>query len=130
MLTTEQKERWNAWIAALRSGAFIQGKNNLKVQTEDGFRHCCLGVACELAQAAGCPIEEDHDYSMHTFNGYGSVLPEAVRTWYGFTSDLPQVPYLDRKESLACMNDYLNMTFDQIADVLEAYVNEGDAPKE
>lgn len=37
-------------MKALRSGKYKQGKRALKVETNDGPRHCCLGVLCELYQ--------------------------------------------------------------------------------
>ncbi len=40
------------WLRALRSGKFIQGEGYLKVSDDDGvIKHCCLGVACEIAGA-------------------------------------------------------------------------------
>ena len=42
------------WTAALRSGKYQQGTNHLKyVDNEHNVRHCCLGVACELAIDSG-----------------------------------------------------------------------------
>ncbi len=38
------KELAMKWVAALRSGKYVQGKSYLK---SDG-KHCCLGVLCEI----------------------------------------------------------------------------------
>jgi len=37
------------WVAALRSGEYVKGRNHLQ---KDG-KFCCLGVLCELAVKAG-----------------------------------------------------------------------------
>lgn len=42
------------WLAALRSGEFIQGHTQLR--SSDGSKHCCLGVLCVVA---GLEINED-----------------------------------------------------------------------
>lgn len=40
-----------AWIEALRSGNFAQGKSCLKfVDSEGSPSYCCLGVLCEIEQ--------------------------------------------------------------------------------
>lgn len=39
------------WLKALRSGEYKQAKSALKEKSEDGFKHCCLGVACEVVKA-------------------------------------------------------------------------------
>src|SRR5688500_14463606 len=73
-----------AWVDALRSGEFRQGKRRL--HTDDG-RYCCLGVACVVAFRMGgierLPWERgpsDPAYSngvwnseVHTFFGAGSL---------------------------------------------------------
>lgn len=38
------------WIAALESGRYRKARGSLRMSTpKGGFRHCCLGVLCELA---------------------------------------------------------------------------------
>jgi len=41
------------WLEALRSDEYKQGTDTLCTPTVDGDRHCCLGVACEVAVKAG-----------------------------------------------------------------------------
>jgi len=36
------------WLAALRSGEYTQGTEQLRTERGDGPRYCCLGVLCEL----------------------------------------------------------------------------------
>lgn len=38
------------WIAALDSGEYRKARGALRLEVEDGYRHCCLGVLCELAE--------------------------------------------------------------------------------
>jgi hypothetical protein len=86
-----------AWVAALRSGEYKQGKGQLK--TPEG-NFCCLGVANEV-MALGLP---DHygalqDKNTHAF----TKLPRALQTtFYG-------------------LNDSRSLTFAEIA----AYIEEG-----
>src|ERR1044071_1366611 len=43
------------WVAALRSGDYVQGNGRLRFYDgrKDQESYCCLGVLCVLAQAAG-----------------------------------------------------------------------------
>lgn len=44
-LTKKIKDKW---LAALKSGDYIQGTGRFKIETEQGvIKHCCLGVLCE-----------------------------------------------------------------------------------
>lgn len=46
-MTPELKD---AWLEALRSGKYTQGKYQLKAEPRQGkYAHCCLGVLCEVA---------------------------------------------------------------------------------
>lgn len=67
-----------AWIKALRSGYYRQGK--FKLETSDG-RFCCLGVACKLAYDAG--VIEDGD---QVYDGYRLAMPPSVQKWLGLKS--------------------------------------------
>lgn len=37
------------WIEALESGMYRKAIGALRLETLNGWRHCCLGVLCELA---------------------------------------------------------------------------------
>lgn len=42
------------WVAALRSGFYVQGRGTLRKVTPDGVtRHCCLGVLCDISPEVG-----------------------------------------------------------------------------
>lgn len=105
------------WVAALRSGQYMQGTNNLR--TERGF--CCLGVLCDLAvkheiiPAPGRGTAYPHVYRY----GFDSkFLPEAVRMWAGLPDTDPDVHRENETNSLSVMNDG-GCTFEEIADVIE-----------
>lgn len=59
MITPVQvdKDKVRLLVAALRSGEYGQAKTALTVISEDGDRHCCLGVATLVAIKHGVPIE-------------------------------------------------------------------------
>jgi hypothetical protein len=78
----EIKEKW---IAALKSGEYQKGVDSLRQQVGEGeFRHCCLGVLCELH------MKETGEGQWSENNVYGTTtgserdwLPTAVQKWAG-----------------------------------------------
>lgn len=50
-MNASQRRFMRRWITALRSGEYQQAIGVLREIDEDGVtRHCCLGVACDLAR--------------------------------------------------------------------------------
>ncbi len=47
------------WVAALRSGLYIQGYGALR----EGRTHCCLGVLCDVIAPQRWKSHEDHLWS-------------------------------------------------------------------
>jgi hypothetical protein len=106
-----------AWVKALRSGKYAQGKNTLARRKPHGkTQYCCLGVLCDVT---GVPRKGD------TFLRGASIT-------YVFGQGVDQneafVPYsigeklgLPRKtqDVLALMNDDENKNFNEIADYIE-----------
>jgi hypothetical protein len=88
-------ERIQLWADALLSDEFTQGRNYLAYQLEDGSpKHCCLGVACEVAIAHGleisrCVGEGPDQFGRHhiAYDGERYMLPKKVMDWYGLTGD-------------------------------------------
>jgi hypothetical protein len=100
------------WIEDLRSGAYEQCQGTLRKNTEDGPKHCCLGVLCERAIKEGVEIITDIDeYGDYTYNGRSCMPPEVVHEWSGLNGDDP--------EDFAAMNDINGKTFAEIADEAE-----------
>jgi hypothetical protein len=126
-------ENAKAWIAALRSGEYEQGKKALHVLEGDGVGYCCLGVACDLAVKAGVPLTRETELSevIHqeievfvTENGVRAVayLPPPVRKWLGVRTDggnYDAHPSTHGFTSLATKNDD-GATFGEIADIIES----------
>ena len=112
-LTKEVKERW---IAALRSGEYKQGKH--KLETSDGF-YCCLGV-----------LQMVTDGKVETCVGVDGktsalALPSGNYMKRVF-DDLEATICVMYKDyglcSLAWLNDSANLSFKQIADLIEEQV--------
>lgn len=115
------------WVEALRSGEYEQCTSVLR-STDNKF--CCLGVLCELAVKEGVigPPEINNQTSYYIYdkvNNGGSVTylkrgiypPYEVTYWAGLHNRYGE--YCNT--SLAEHNDN-GMTFDQIADIIEANV--------
>lgn len=79
-LTPEQKTRMTSLVAALRSGNYLQTMEYLRISSHaGGFRHCCLGVACEL-YAKDKGVEWDNNKFIHEQD----YLPDEVVEYFGF----------------------------------------------
>lgn len=131
----EQAEHRALWVAALRSGEYRQGRGKLTLATQDGYSHCCLGVACEVARANGVDLEvEPGPDGFSLFYGEPGepfrdelYLPEPVREWLGLDSERGSLdPDVDLATEhryfryLSSLNDSAGYDFNQIADVIES----------
>ncbi len=115
------------WVAALRGGEYKQGTGALR-RTDNSF--CCLGVLCDLymkdtnQELWEEPVCRGHPkYYMY---GKTGDLPDMVRGWAGIRYSTPHLPrsvapFNDglTYTSLIAVNDRLNYSFDQIADLVE-----------
>lgn len=117
-----------AWVAALRSGKYTQGRGALIRVEWDGDKYCCLGVACEVALEAGVALEHQVLGSYHYFSGGNTgVLPAAVARWLGVLTTNPLLrvpPHLVKAgmgdpETAISLNDQRKFTFEQIAEAIE-----------
>lgn len=104
------------WIAALLSGDYKQGKNQLR----DGDRFCCLGVLCNL-HAQAHPEIAAMETRRGEYMGEGSWLPDEVSEWSGL--DTPNGAYTSSSlsediETLAADND-AGYSFQRIAKIIE-----------
>jgi len=105
------KEIKKAWIEALRSGKYKQGRMCLKRDNE----YCCLGVLCEInnkLEEFGCLIGTSNNVYL------SENLEEEFNLIYNghFKGFL-----IDEMRCLTEMNDSRNFTFEQIAEVIELY---------
>ncbi len=117
------KEVSAAWCAALRSGAFTQGRGRLKGMHDDGVvRHCCLGVFCELNGYQVRYDEVRHAFIFRGSDGVSdAVIPEGPDAW------LNEVQIMAGAHSdssgLANLND-MGYTFESIAHLIETQLTE------
>lgn len=152
MKVTVNRERVRLLVDALRSGDYIQGQSYLKSFKDHvslsplphEVRHCCLGVACEVAKSNGADVVENRNEGelMSRFGEPGSFtykyltgtsvcyLPHVVRDWYGFVSDDPVVTHDHEDCSATYLNDGLRLSFDEIADAFERTYLGGDVARE
>jgi hypothetical protein len=96
------------WVAALRSGDYMQGTHQLRT-TDD--RYCCLGVLCDInakETGQGWDIEAD---KAPMYGGSAVAATEIIRDWAGMSSK--------QHSDCVTMNDITGYTFNQIADHVE-----------
>lgn len=128
----EQVANREKWIAALRSGEFLQAKGYLSVV---GVGMCCLGVACDLASKNGIELvredvalerEEikpeyyDEPVTVERFGDDFEVLPTPVQEWLGLSSaSADWSTTAGEMDGLAIRNDRGD-TFEKIAAIIES----------
>lgn len=95
------------WLAALRSGEYQQGQNQLR-DSEDHF--CCLGVLCDVVDPDGW---DDTEGAGDEVAHLGEVLTPDRGLREGVGLDPIQ------EQALVDMNDDLEYDFCEIADWIE-----------
>lgn len=93
----------DAWVRALRSGAYAQGDGVLTAVADDGTeRHCCLGVASYIA---GLPrkLEDGVRTFVYADGRSTAAAPPRLRVALGLTGPFGELPGLET--SLAALND-------------------------
>jgi len=131
------KERIQLLVDALKSGEFTQGKGYL-AQIEDGeLVHCCLGVACVVAQRNGLDLSSELNASgLIIFDEDNDTeLPLSVSEWYGFDASPhrfnPVVGHNEFTDEITATNanDDLNWNFEKIAEGFKkTYIGVEEAP--
>lgn len=106
-----------AWITALRSGEYKQGKGVLR--TAEG-EYCCLGVLGEILE------KTDEATFTRTETGLCYVIRDSMGS--GSTTKLPNtllekigLPY-EAQEDLVEMNDNQGYSFTQISNWIKEYL--------
>lgn len=128
------KEQFDEWLDALRSGDFKQGYQCLKRMDGGEQSHCCLGVLCEVMEyeqivgtnyvtylydgkeaSETLPIGNGTDFSTVGF------LPKC----YNWSSEQQQkfdkVSKSGSSVSLTELNDSGEFTFKEIAEIIESF---------
>lgn len=127
---TPNKENIQLWIDALRSGRYRQDRFALFpgiTAPGEPVQACCLGVAC-LTHAEATGSEQVYDYE---YLGEEKELPEEVLEWLGLDprqSDPAVITTDGHHEHLTVLNDTRRLSFEEIADLIEAeFLNEEEA---
>lgn len=112
-----------AWLKALRSGEFTQGKNRLAASNlkNGAVEYCCLGVLCEVAVRNGANVtkasKDGHEVS---YDNRSQWLPNSIANWAGLEDGDPIVSTDDgRLTPLSYLNDIEEMSFEEIARLVE-----------
>ena len=121
------------WVDSLRSGNFKQSSN--KLQSRNGY--CCLGVACEIAKNNGVSVSTVVYDDLKFIGGVDLGEQYGVKEWLALDTENGEVLpryikdvkcfLLDRYSlSTSCycltnVNDILELTFEQIAEVIETF---------
>ena len=105
------------WIAALRSGAYQQGRGRLRA----GNEFCCLGVLCDLHRKA---VGGAWDITSERYHNDPHGLPPVVQVW----ADLERYPLINGRD-ITIYNDGQSApdemhphTFTEIADLIEQHL--------
>lgn len=131
-------ENMRLFVEALRSGTYVQGWSELRTPVHDseskltGHRYCCLGVATDVAIAAGVPQDytyEEHYWeegpttglvNMNVWEEEDEQLSEPVRDWLGIESCNPDLVDEDGVvHSAIFWNDEMGASLPRIGDMFE-----------
>lgn len=117
-----KKKVKKAWVEALRSGKYEQGKGML-----NSAGYCCLGVLCEVAVESGLEVNVEPRGSYVNYDGRGAFLPNSVYEWASLKKGRTGYPEGDfvvpdpmypGVVGLAALNDN-GLSFQEIAAVIE-----------
>lgn len=108
---TKQEVR-KAWVKALRSGEYKQGRYSLCTLTPYN-RYCCLGVLAELAVQHGI-VEKNNE----SYDGRSGFLSSTIMKWVGLRTDSGEFTVSNKLNTLSILNDN-EFTFSAIADIIE-----------
>lgn len=110
------KQAIRTWVERLRDP---NSKQRRDILGSTYGERCCLGVACDIAVENGVIPAPTPREGVLYYDGESTYLPERVREWFGFDSDNPEMG--NRYPNATYLNDNLEWTFPQIADVIEKH---------
>lgn len=116
-MTHMNQEVKGLWLGALRDGKRKQGYQKLK---SPGDSFCCLGVLCDLYLETHGIAWGSRLLDGHTVVGIGWVLPLPVMRWAGLSFVDPYVVVDGKTVTLSYVNDTMDLSFNRIADLIEA----------
>lgn len=112
-MNPEIKEKW---VAALRSGKYMQGAHCLRI----GDNFCCLAVLCDiLREQVSCEWKLINGSRGYRFDEENALLSINVMEISGLETDVGGYVQINGKsDSLVIHNDD-GRTFEEIADAIE-----------
>lgn len=112
-MTKEQRENAVKWVAALRSGRYIQGKTRLKAEQDGAVKHCAVGA---LLEECGVP-SVGHDSGWDGSKIYTFLYGESSH-WWDVAENLTGLDPYSLDLDIPTRNDK-GWTFKELADVIE-----------
>lgn len=118
-----------AWIEALLSGNYKQGRGHLHSIAGKEHQFCCLGVLTHIAVNSGIDLEnqrwtEDNE-TIVSYDGQDEFLPSDVMRWAGIRTDNGAFRYEDEMgqvdTSLVELNDQ-GVSFVELAEYIDKYI--------
>lgn len=105
------REQFNKWIKALKSGRYKQTK--ITLQDESGY--CCLGLGCKIL----IPKKElKLKDSINMYGNYPDDQPKAPKWLQEINDDFKTNERNITSRSLSKLNDQNDWTFEQISEAL------------
>lgn len=154
-LDDRQRAIITQWVKDLRSGDYLQVRGRLEgnyaesafedptdeqlAETEGLTGFCCLGVLVQQPAAledTGCEIDTARDYTtlinLDSTETWETSLPVEVQEALSLTERVPSVQEFDDEprplqSNLIDLNDDFGWTFPKIADLVEAFLLNGEA---
>lgn len=126
-LTPKQREAiYEAWLAALRSGRYKQGRGRLELCGE----FCCLGVLCHLLHQRpelGIEMlrrEGPYEVAYSALPGlwHWSNVPDSIAVEFGLSTKMPSAEHRAVEAVLVDLNDGNGASFAEIAQFIEGSV--------
>ena len=121
-----RKDIQDQWVAALRSGVYLQGRNFLNQNNE---LFCCLGVLsdmCAKENPLSLHVEVSSD-GMVFYDHQNDLPPRSIQEWAGLDDEYGTLRSVKDREGgrmyLSGLNDE-GFTFTQIADLIEHFGHE------
>lgn len=107
----------DSWIAALRSGEYVQGRKMLR---SPGNAYCCLGVLCDLyTKHNDAKLRWEQLSDTWYIGDRSAVLPSVVSHWAGLRDSNPASSVMLGSNRLFSELNDVGWTFAQIADQIE-----------
>jgi len=119
----QNKELVKQWVEALRSGKYRQIADRLRRELDTGYGYCCLGVLCEIAKPL--TSEEVLERKLQDDGYIPTVINKLLQQQQIDNSLIARFRELvvlmpsGKLTAVTILNDDLQMSFSEIADLLE-----------